>query len=271
MATRYIWEFFLGFSILFTVIVSYRRYPPKSFGNLKWLIFLGSVLFLSWIAVGKIEIHTVLSRYAPIWCVYHEISAEDWWRRPTRYVPIYRWNRFGHPVQPFNIQWAASLNYIQNTLEHHGWTLIHINHTKTNIIQSVFLRFTSYKPEYHFPIFPWLYHDKPPALFMVMHLPHITTIIELRLWKSGIHFKKNSLPLWIGSINYHTAPKKLISLQKSYAISLIDEDGVNQLIKELKNYCWKIISIYSSRESKKIPLPKWNGKILIIRLNSSIH
>ena len=264
-------SFFLGFSVLFAVIVSYRRYPPKSFGNLKWLIFLGTVLVLPWTVISKVEIHTVLNHYTPIWCVCYKMSSEDWWKQPTRYAPIYRWNRFGHPVQPFNIQWTAPLHYIQKTLEHHGWKLIHTSHTKTDIIQSAFGRFTSYKPEHHFPFFPWLYHDKPPVLFMITHPSHATTIIELRLWKSGICFKKNTWPLWIGSINYHTAAKKLISLRRSYGISLIHGGGIHQLIKELGNYEWKKVSVYFLKKSKKIQPLKWNGEILVIRLKSSLH
>ena len=264
-------SFFLGFAVLFVVIVSYRRHSPEPFGNLRWLILLGIALILPWIIIGKVEVHTILSRYSPIWNIHYKISSEDWWRQPTRYVPIYRWNRFGHPVQPFNIQWIASLDYIQKTLECHGWKLIHTNHTKTEIIQSAFRRFTSYKPERHFPIFPWLYHDKSPALFVIMYLPHTTTIIELRLWDSGIYFKENAESLWIGSINYHTASKKLISLRRSYGISFVNGGGINQLIKELRNYQWKKVYIYSSMKFKKIQLLKWNGEILVIRLKSSFN
>ncbi|AML54824.1 LssY C-terminal domain-containing protein [Coxiella burnetii] len=256
---------FLGFAILLSVIVSYRRYPSKPFRNLKWLVFLVVALVLPWAVMSKTKLHTVLHRYAPIWPV-REINYKDWWQHPTRYVPIYRWNRFGHPVQPFNIQWTAPLNDIQQTLEHSGWESIH---TKTDI-QTALGRFASYKPERHFPLFPWLYRDKPPVLFMIKHLPHATTIIELRLWESGIRFEDNAWPLWVGSINYHIAPKRLITLRRPHEISLVNGGGVNELARALTNYQWKKIFLHGSKKPKKIRPLEWNGEILIIRSTGAL-
>ena len=257
---------FLGFVILLSIIVSYRRYPSKPFGNLKWLVFLVVTLVLPWAVMSKAKLHTVLYRYALLWPV-REISSKDWWQHPTGYVPIYRWNRFGHPVQPFNIQWTAPLNDLQQTLEHYGWESIH---TKTDI-QTAFGRFASYKPERHFPFFPWLYRGKPPVLFMIKHLPHATTIIELRLWESGIRFEDNALPLWVGSINYHIAPKRLITLRSPHEISLVNGGGVNELAAaQTKNYQWKKIFLYASDKPKKIRPLEWNGEILVIRSISGL-
>ncbi|WP_267256847.1 LssY C-terminal domain-containing protein [Coxiella endosymbiont of Ornithodoros maritimus] len=256
---------FLGVAILLNVIVSYRRYPSKPFGNLKWLVFLTVTLVLPWAVITKANLHTVLHRYAPLRPV-REITSKDWWQHPTRYVPIYRWNSFGHPVQPFNIQWTAPLHDLQKTLEDYGWESIH---TKMDI-QTALGRFASYKPERHFPLFPWLYRAKPPVLFMIKHLPHATTIIELRLWESGICFEDNALPLWVGSINYHIAPKRLITLRKPHEISHINGGGVNELTETLANYQWKKIFLHDSEKPEKIRPLEWNGEILIIRSTSAL-
>ena len=255
-------SFFLGFVILLTVIISYRRYPTKSFGNLKWLTFLVVSILLPWAVISEAKLHTVLHCHTLAWPM-REINFQDWWKQPIRYVPIYRLSRFGYPAQPFNVQWTAPLNDIQKTLERHDWESVHIQIN----IKTVFSRFASYRPEHHFPFFPLLYQNKPPVLFMIKHLSHTTTIIELRLWKSEIHFENNdTCPLWIGSLNYHIAPGRLITLRRPHETSFINEDGINQLTKALSNYQWKKTFFHSSKNPEEIGFPKWNGEIIIIRL-----
>lgn len=256
--------FFFGFAILLSIIVSYRRYtPPKAFGNLKWLIFLIFAITIPWAGFSKLKYHTLIHRYIPIWPI-RETTIEDWWQNPLRYVPIFRINRFGHPTQPLNIQWIDGLSTIEKTLEQKGWQTIR---SKTDV-QTTLGRFTSYKPECHLPLFPWLYRDKPPVLFMIKHLPHDTTIIELRLWKPGLRFENSHLPLWIGSINYHLASKHLMTLlYRSHDITWLDSKGINKFISILSGYQWRRLKIViSSQESKKKHyFSEWDGTLLLIR------
>ena len=252
---------FIGLTILSVVIISYRRYPSKQpFGNLKWLLCLIIAIVLPWMSFTKAKFHTALHQYSPLWPI-RQLNSDQWWKYPIRYIPIYRMNRFGHLVQPFNIQWAMGLDNIEQTLKQHGWETIH---NKTNM-KSVLSRFASYKPEYHFPLFPWLYRGKPPVLFMIKHLPKKTTIIELRLWKSGAVFNDSVLPLWIGSINYHIAPKRVILLHRPSEITLIKGGGINQLIYELSDYQWEKVSLQRHQGLKKEYPLNWDGTILIIR------
>ena len=251
---------FIGLTILLVVIISYRRYPSKPFGNFKWLLCLIIAIALPWMSFTKAKFHTALHQYSPIWLI-RQVSPAQWWAHPIRYIPLYRMNRFGHLVQPFNIQWAAGLSNIERTLEQHGWEPIH---NKTSM-QSVISRFTSYKPEHHFPLFPWLYRGKPPVLFMIKHLPKEATIIELRLWESGAVFSGDVLPLWVGSINYHIPPKCLISLHRPSEITLANGGGINQLIHELSDYQWEKVTLQSHREPQKTHPLNWDGAILIIR------
>lgn len=255
---------FLGFAILLSIIVSYRRcLPKKAFGSLKWLTFLIVAIAIPWVSFSKVKYHTLIHRYIPIWSI-QETTIEDWWQNPLRYVPIFRINRFGHPVQPLNIQWIDWLSTIEQTLEQQGWQIID---SKTDV-QTTLGRFTSYKPEYHTPLFPWLYRGKPPVLFMIKHLPHETTIIELRLWKPGLRFENSRLPLWIGSINYHLAHKHLITLlHRSHEIIWLNSKGINKFIPILSGYQWRRLKIgTSSQESKKKhSFSEWDGTLLLIR------
>lgn len=251
---------FIGLTILLVVIISYRRYPSKSFGNSKWLLCLIIAVTLPWISFTKAKFHTVLRQYSPLWPT-RQLNFNQWWEHPICYIPLYRMNRFGHLVQPINIQWAAGLRNVKQTLAQHGWETIR---NKTNM-KGVFSRFASYKPEKHFPIFPWLYRGKPPVLFMIKHLPKKTTIIELRLWRSDTVFNDSVLPLWVGSINYHISPKRLVSLRQSSEITLGNGGGINQLIHELSGYQWVRVILQSCQEPQKKYLLDWDRTILIIR------
>lgn len=254
---------FLGLAILLSVIISYRRYPQKAFGNQKWLIFLILTIVLPWAGFGKAKYYTLMHRYTPIWPV-RETTIKNWWQDPLKCVPTFRLNRFGHFTEPFNIQWVDKLSTIKQTLERKGWLIIH---NKTDV-QTALGRFASYKPEHHLPIFPCLYRGKPPILFMIKHLLHATTIIELRLWESDVRFKDSHLPLWVGSIDYRLPSKHLITLPQLHEMTMtwFHSGGINQLIPILSGYQWKKLKIYPYRESKKIHcIPKWDGDLLLIR------
>lgn len=250
---------FIGLTILLVTIISYRRYPPKSFGNFKWLLCLIISITLPWISITKAKFHTILHQYSPFWPI-QQLSSNEWWEHPIHYIPLYRMNCFGHLVQPMNIQWATRLNDIEQTLAQHGWKTIH---NKINI-KSVLSRFTSYKPEHHFPIFQCLYHGKSPVLFMIKHLPKEATIIELRLWKSDVVFNDSVLPLWVGSINYHISSKRIITLHRPSEITLSNGGGINQLVNELSGE-WEKIILQSRQELQKNRSLDWDGTILVIR------
>lgn len=252
---------FIGLTILLLVIIAYRRYPSKPFSNFKWLVYLIIAITLPWMSFTKAKFHTALHQYSPLWPI-RQLHSNQWWEHPIRYIPLYRMNRFGHLVQPFNIQWVTGLNNIEQTLEQHGWKTIH---NKTNVT-SVLGRFASYRPEHHFPLFPWLYRGKPPVLFMIKHLPKKTTIIELRLWESGAVFNDSVLPLWVGSVNYHIATKHLISLYRPNEITPVNGGGIDQFVHELsEGYQWEKVTLQNHQEPQKKRLLNWDGTILIIR------
>lgn len=252
---------FLGFSILFSVIISYRRYPPKAFGNLKWLIFLIVGITFPWASFSKAKYQTLIHCYTPIFSI-QETTIEDWWQNPSRYIPIFRLNRFGHPTQAFNVQWMDRLNTIEQTLEQNGWKIFN----SKNDFQTALGLFTSYKPERHLPLFPGLYRNKPPVLFMIKHLPNTTSIVELQLWESGLRFENAPLTLWVGSINYYLAPKHLMTLHQPHKISCLNSGEITQLIPALSSYQWRKLKIFSPDKSKKIyPLSNWDGTLLLIR------
>ncbi len=251
---------FLGFTILLAVITSYRRRLPKPFGSLAWLIFVVLTVVSLWTVLGSEKFSAAMKRYEPYWPV-RQVAINEWWKHPIHYVPVYRHNRFGQPIQPFNLQWADSLNNIKYNLLQNGWKIIA---NKTGV-KTTLGRFASQRPEAHMPFLAQLHRHQPPVVFLIKQVPNQPTIIELRLWDSGIQFYGNPMPLWVGSLNYHIPPERLISLKRLNQITLNGDGGAQVLAKDLDGYQLKFIRISMSDQPKKVLPLNWNGKILIIR------
>ncbi len=257
---------FLSFIILLLTIIAYRRYSPPAFSQLAWPIIVVLAVSLSWAGYSAVLFKSIMEEYEP-YSPTQEISIHEWWNNPLQYLPIYRLDRLGNPIQPFNVQWAAPLNDIKQNLLGHGWQLIQ----SKNNVKSAIGRLASYNPENHLPILAQLYRLKPPVLFMIKHVHHSSTIIELRLWESGVQFYANLIPLWVGSVNYHAPPLRLISIQKTRAVTLNGDGGLSIVAKDNHTDQKKWIQVPTDKQPKKINPLNWNGKILLLRANLALH
>lgn len=247
---------FLGFTLLLLAIISFRRRTTSLVGSHWWMIFLVGALALPWAAYWHGHFRPTTLKFTHSWPT-QDVGLSDWWNQPHEYLPVYRVNRFGEPMQPFNVQWADTLTNIKTVLTKEGWEII-----KTQSgMRPALRRFSSNRPEQHFPLFQPLYRQQPPVLFFIKHLPNTDTIMELRLWQSGVQLSHNDIPLWIGTINYHATPAG-----KHSVITLLESAHLNQLIKSLsRHYQYKLIQIPTQNQPTKVQPLKWDGSIIIIR------
>lgn len=253
----------LGSAILFAVIMNYRRMPRAAakitISSITWLIILAITLTVPWLGFSYKKYHQARYRYTP-YSLQFKVSRQQWWNSPNEYLPIFRNNRFGNPSEPFNIQWAAHLNTIEQTLKKSGWRLFN----KETLIKSALQRFSGPKPEYHMPLLPLLYLDQPPVLMMIKHLPDKKSIIEIRLWRTNVSFTDSKIPIWIGSLDLHLPPHKLINFYKKPEITFSSKKIFSVLQSDLINFLTKIITIPLDIQSEKMQQLHWDGKILII-------
>lgn len=252
----------LGFTILLGVITNYRRMPnPASALTISLNTLLLTVipaLLIPWLLFTHFELHKMRLRFTPYSLEFH-ITSQQWWENPFEYLPIYRNNRFGDIIQPFNVQWKADLNNIKQSLSVKGWKEI----SNKQLIKNTLQRFSSYNPEFHMPLFPWLYLNKPPAIVLIKHLDK--DILELRLWKTNVTFVNSPNPVWIGTINLHTSPEKLITIRGPSTISFDSGDITEVLHNDIaQNFRSKIITIPTEEHPEKIQALNWKGQILII-------
>lgn len=256
----------LGVTILLGTILIYQRHPHDQEFKMSlphWCtILLGSIL-IPWASFSTIFFESEKLSSTP-YSVQFNINSMNWWNQPQEYVPTYRTNRFGTPVQPFNVQWMAELEEIKKNLISQGWN----NSPYATGVKNALKGLTSYRPEDRQPLLPLLYLNKGPVLTAYKRLPNTKTIIELRLWSTEVHFYDNSTPLWIGTINLHSPPLKLLGFQSTRTISFTSPDVINALngdLKKLANIVTKILHVNPNQIPSKVAQLEWQGEVLVIR------
>lgn len=253
--------FLLGASILLTVIVSFRRYP-LSYPYLKSSIaMVAAVLSLGWLAASYFMLPTQRFMYSPYF-PQKMISINEWWEHPTSYLPIYRLNRFGKPVQPFNVQWSGDLPSIEKLFLANGWRLA----VKRNSLKTTLQQLTNKNPNRHVPLLQPLYQNQAPALTMYYPLQK-DVAVEFRLWQSGVTFTDSHSLLWIGSANFRRAAQKYMQINSQKQVTLTDGGGLWQLSNALKGWRWRVVETPTDDQPKAIQDLQWNGKVLVVKGN----
>lgn len=255
---------FLSLSILFAIVVSYRRHrlviKLKTLNAAKFSIIL-ILAFAPFWALGNYLLFSKIKRATTPYIAIQTISTKTWWNNPSQYLPLYRNNRFGAPRQPFNLQWLGNINEIQNYLSQHGWILYNEKLTLKSTLQ----RFASKDPQYHLQILPVLYLHQKPIITMIQYLPNHEGIFVLRLWRSAILLSDNQKTLWVGSLYLQFPPLKWLSLHHGSPLSFMIKNNLLDLLGNLKQKKSKIIVIPAQEQPQKIRNLNWNGEILVIK------
>jgi membrane protein DedA with SNARE-associated domain/membrane-associated phospholipid phosphatase len=253
---------FLGSSLLLLLILSYRRMPKaNSFQEMplkKWLLILAVSTLIPWSVVGFFTFRQTLEDTQLVW-PSRIMDFQKWWQQPGEYAPLYRLDRFGRYVQPFNVQWAGQLTDIKNFLLLRGWQKVE----KLSRVQTTLQRFTSLEPQYNTPLLAILYRNKPPAMFLIKHLENSPDILELRLWESGIQFAQTNVPLWVGTLTYHTPPEKVLRFPRRY-IRLQSGNVLVDKLSALPGVKFQLIHISEDQKPDRIRTLHWDGDIFIM-------
>jgi len=255
----------LGLTVLFCVIIQYRRRAKKQFQTINktyWLMLILLSLSLPGTLWIYKEYRSAIKRYQPSF-PKTATTSKQWWQNPTRYLPSYRLNRFGKPIQPFNLAWVDSLSNIQANLERSGWNAIVPQYS----IKGTLKRFLS-QSDHPLPLLPWLYHHRPPSLILIKLSPDKKESIEIRLWQAATLLKDQKHALWIGTINYHMIPPQKIKLSHFQSVTLQKSGGIQALsadLKKLQEYQYKLIQIVPKSQPEKVKALDWDGYVIIIR------
>jgi len=256
---------FAALTVLFAVTLNYRRFPKtRSEMNLPlrtWLMLMIPCFLFPWFIYLFHQYDFAQKRYTPITHIY-KISMQNWWQDPTTYSPMYRNNRFGLPVQPFNIQWASPLTQVQAQLEKHGWTVIMVKRGMKNAL----LRYSHYNKKFHLPLITKTYHKRPRVLIAFKSIEkNEKNLYQLELWRSQVRFTNSRLPLWIGSIGEQMETSMHIAGTKHYPLVFSHNKGIYILENELAGFDKELIQTNVIGQPKRIQNLNWAGQILVVK------
>lgn len=172
--------------------VAYRRHRKELISiKAPTIISILIVLSISLFQLSRLS-EQDLNRQEPI----KTLSASSWWHDDWKSFSDYRVQMFGKPDQPLNVQWAASLDTIRETLHSNGWREAHPMNMK-NI-----LHWLSPQTELtRLPVLPHFNEGEREAMVMLSHDKGGRSVI-LRLWPSGQQLASSGLPIWIGSVAF---------------------------------------------------------------------
>ena len=260
--TDIIGSWLLAAGVVLITLVSYRRNPEEKTSDKAGLIFIAAVA-IPFTVIGIKNFHKGVSAYQITW-PKQTSSYASWWQQPLLNVPTYRPNRFGRPVYPFNVQWAAPLSKITQSLKQHGWKVF----DRSRTLQTVLKRFGSLAPEYHMPLFAPLFQNKSAKILFIKKLSS-RDLIECRLWRANLRFNDSHTPLWIGTINYHTAPIKNFAIKKFDLSRYQVDHSSDRFSQDLKGWNWKKSNVPAISIPASIAPLNWSGDVLIIQQHSS--
>jgi membrane protein DedA with SNARE-associated domain/membrane-associated phospholipid phosphatase len=242
----------LGFTIILITTISYRRKRIPRISPHQFFIAILSIFLTVWLVFGLYNFKELKHDYTLYWPT-QTIS-------PGKYVLLYRTNRFGFPMEVFNIEWLGNLNNIKQNLLKQGWQY----HEPALTLIGFLHRLASTSDIYHLPLLPQIYQNQYPILLMTKKINHGKQDIILRLWKSNINIKNVKTPLWIGTINYRYKAYKLLTRILHHKIKHLLSGATQELTPFLKNYKWQIISYTIEQQSAIIKKLHWDGKVLLI-------
>ena len=255
----------LGLTILLAMIIHYQRLPKSTSAlNLQswtWLFLSFAVTLSVWTVSIYHGYKNTLYSTTPFQ-QKTTLSLKNWWRHPLTYLPAYRNNRFGYPIQPLNIEWGDTLDHIKSTLLANQWQLI----TRNNHVKDTIQRLASPQPQYHLPLFELLYRNERPALVLYKPTADKSDIYILRLWDSHIVLENNQ-HLWIGMMNKELSPSKRMISMHTQLMSFAHLDAPAILFNpiQLQQLQTKVIS---DNPAKNRSLHyAWDGKIWLVLEN----
>lgn len=246
---------FFGLFLILMTVLSYRRRNLLPIPANSLILVAGLTLFISWIGYSYFNFKTIQQDSLQKWPPIVFVNEQAWLNQTAGKTPLYRINRFGKPSQPLNIQWLDSLQNISNALTVQGWqnqsTRLNLNTTLNRLIPPT--------KQQHLPILPMLYHNRPPVLLMTKYQSDHQPVLVLRLWNSDILV--NHAPLYIGSVNFYSPPRRILSLPKKNSEQFYSIADVFK--SDLKEFNSKQITI-TLPTPNDIDYLHWDKKVILI-------
>ena len=192
-----------------------------------------------------------------------QFTYQNWFNHPLRYLPAYRKNRLGKMIEPLNVQWMQPIQQIEQQLTKAGFKKESSVHDLKSGLANL-----ARTPQNRLPMIAKLYQNTPPVLLMVKKTNTPDTVIEIRLWNSHSRIILNSIPLWIGSINYRSTVQGKNLIQRNKKITHYQQNNQNVLTTLSALFSKQdyriLIQQQTAHHLKKIQEKQWDNKVIII-------
>jgi len=256
----------LSLTILFLITISYRRHHQK-IAPIETAIYAAVIFGIVLLAHGIHDFHDqLLNKYWPYFPT-KTIDLQTWRsqyrdQHPLAIIPLYRNDRFGHPINAFNIEWRGDIGEIKRGLLEQGWQ----SYPARFNVQEIFFRLAKiHNALERIPILTQLYNNHPEALLMSKQLEANRPPILLRLWNANIAINGSQYPLWVGVIDYYEPPTKLLNnFKKNKQRPKKFNGAVDELTHYLTGYRFHKIIAPPATHPLEMQVLKWNGEILLI-------
>ncbi len=185
----------LGLAWVALLGIGYGRHPAKRL-SARWLGAVAAVaLSAAWSINAVRHFETDLARYAPARQTL-EISVHAWWARDWVRLPPYRIDLRDERGHPLNLQYAGTLQSLEEQLARSGWRSP-VELTSTSWLQ--WLNPTAELAE--LPILPQVHDGRNEALLYIKGAAP-DRLLALRLWPSDYRVQPDAQALWIGYVGY---------------------------------------------------------------------
>ncbi len=250
--------FLTGTIMVSIVTIFYRRkqifhFNVQEFAKITLIIFI-----ISWLGYGTVNFNKQIKYYNLAWPRYI-VKFDSLLKNGIKSMPLYRINRFGKPIEAFNLIYAGNLTALEQVLQKNGWELQKSKMDFNNVIKSI-------SPSYsHLPLFTQLYHNKKMIRLFTKTNSKNDKAYILRLWPSEIDLIDSDVQVWIGDVENHRFNSTLFSWEhfKSKPIFI----GATEILaKDLqRNFNLWHRTHSSEKDQKQLSELKWDKKLLIIR------
>lgn len=253
----------LGFLCLAFSTIFYRRHLVDLVSPLGLLITALLSLVIIWSAYFYTHYTRALQNYLPVWSI-HTLDLQTWWTQGLNGKPAYRNNRFGHPVQILNVQWAGNLEDIEQGLARNNWNFLPRPNLLLTLQEVIGQKQNRKLP---MPVMTQLYQDRKPVLIMVKELPEQHALLVMRLWDAHLKLSNNQ-PLWVGVVSYHEPWQANFLRHHKHHLSIKPHlsQPVDVLSSDLPNFVWKKITYMNSNSLDVQSTENGNSSILLIRI-----
>lgn len=183
----------MGLFLAYVHVAYYLRNPVrlpdwKKAAGLLVVIYLGTEL-----VYGHLHLEQMVSAHTPFYPTH--ITREAQWWSDSPLAPNYaRKNRWGHPVESFNLEWAGSLDVIKTTLHANGWSDVAPEQID-DLVRHWF--FKSHAEAFH--VSDERHEGRTPVMIFYKNTPEQERLI-LKLWDNHVFLEDTNLPVWYGTI-----------------------------------------------------------------------